>query len=417
MKSLLFSKKIFSWCLFDFANSSYSAVIASVIFPVYYATVVVGNESNRGDVWWGRAISLSMAIVALSSPFLGGIADYAKMRKKFLFVYTALCVVSTALLFFIREGMALKGFVLIVLANVGLEGGIVFYNAFLNDIVESTHQGRVSAWGFGTGYLGSIIALIMGLVFYRAGLINFTWPMVAIFFVLFSMPAFLFLPGDEKSGTGMINGARIGLRNTVALFKKIIINKEQRRFLLAYLIYEDGVNTAIVFSSIFAATTLRFQPQELVGLFLIIQATALIGAFFMARAIDYWGPKRIVMLSLALWIATVTAIYFLQTKPQFMILASIAGLGLGTIQASTRAFFAQFIPEGSESEYFGVYSLVGKSSAVVGPLLFGFISSQTNSQRPAVLSIALLFFVGLILIQMVKGGGPNVRKAPEISDP
>jgi UMF1 family MFS transporter len=417
MKSLLFSKKIFSWCLFDFANSSYSAVIAAVIFPVYYATVVVGNENNQGDAWWGRAISLSMAIVALSSPFLGGIADYAKMRKKFLLVYMVLCVVSTALLFFVREGMVLKGFLLIVLANVGLEGGIVFYNAFLNDIVESTHRGRVSAWGFGIGYLGSIVALIIGLIFIKTALINFVWPMVALFFIVFSTPAFLFLPDDKKGGAGIIDSARNGLKTTLTMFKKIMLNKEQRRFLLAYLIYEDGVNTAIVFSSIFAATTLKFQSQELVGLFLIIQATALIGAFLMARSIDCWGPKKIVMLSLVLWILTVTAIYFLQTKLQFMIIASIAGLGLGTIQAATRAFFAQFVPEGSESEYFGVYSLVGKSSAIAGPLLFGFISSLTKSQRPAVLSIALLFFTGLIIVQTVKGGGPNVHKEPEIKEP
>jgi MFS transporter, UMF1 family len=417
MKSLLFSKKIFSWCLFDFANSSYSAVIAAVIFPVYYTTIVVGNESNQGDVWWGRAISLSMAIVALSSPFLGGIADYAKMRKKFLLVYTMLCVIATASLFFIREGMVLKGFLLIVLANIGLEGGIVFYNAFLNEIVESTHQGRVSAWGFGTGYLGSIISLIIGLIFCRTGFVNFVWPMVALFFIFFSTPAFLFLPGDKNDGTSIIDGARNGFKTTLTMFKKIMSNKEQRRFLLAYLIYEDGVNTVIVFSSIFAATTLKFQQQELIGLYLIIQATALIGAFFMARAIDYWGPKKIVMLSLILWIVTVTAVYLLQTKLQFIIVASIAGLGLGTIQASTRAFFAQFIPEGSESEYFGVYSLVGKSSAVAGPLLFGFISSLTNSQRPAVLSIALLFFAGLIVVQTVKGGGPNVHKGPEIKGP
>ncbi len=410
MKSVLFSKKIFSWCLFDFANSSYSAVIAAVIFPVYYATVVVGNENNQGDVWWGRAISISMAIVALSSPFLGGIADYAKKRKKFLFVYTALCVISTALFFFIREGMALKGFIMIILANVGLEGGIVFYNAFLIDIVDSTHQGRVSAWGFGTGYLGSIIALVIGLVLIKAGYINFVWPMVALFFVFFSTPAFLFLPGDEKGGTGIIDGAHSGLKNTLTMFKKIMLNRDQKLFLFAYLIYEDGVNTAIVFSGIFAATTLGFKAQELVMLYLIIQATALIGAFFMARAIDYWGPKKIVMLSLALWIATVTAIYFLQTKMQFMIIASIAGLGLGTVQASSRAFFAQFIPDGGESEYFGVYSLVGKSSAILGPLLFGFISSLTHSQRPAVLSIAALFLAGLIVIQMVKAGGPNVQK-------
>jgi MFS transporter, UMF1 family len=415
MKSLLFSKKIFSWCLFDFANSSYSVLIASAMFPLYYTMTVVGNDQRQGDVWWGRAISLSMAIVAVSSPFLGGIADYAKMRKRLLFVYTALCVFATASLFFVREGMALKGFILIVLANVGMEGGIVFYNAFLKDIVSSSHQGRVSGWGFGTGYLGSIIALLSGLLMYRAGYVNFIWPMVAVFFTVFSVPAFLFLPADEKSGTNVVDGAQTGLRNTLEVLKKIIVNKPQRRFLIAYLIYEDGVNTAIVFSAIFAATTLLFRQEEVLLLYFIIQATALIGAFLMAKPIDYWGPKKVASISLALWILTVTAIYFTQNKMQFMIIASIAGLGLGTVQASSRAFFAQFIATGNESEYFGVYNLVGKSSAVLGPLLFGFVSSQMRSQRPAVLSIAALFLTGLIILQTVKGGGPNVRKGLEIN--
>jgi MFS transporter, UMF1 family len=416
MKSLLFSQKIFSWCLFDFANSSYSVLIVSAMFPIYYTTIVIGNEQNQGDLWWGRAISLSMAIVAISSPFLGGIADYAKMRKRLLFVYSTLCILSTALLFFVREGMALKGFILIVLANVGVEGGIVFYNAFLKDIASSSHQGRVSGWGFGTGYLGSIIALLLGFLLYNAGYVHFVWPMVAVFFALFSTPAFLFLPGDEKSGTNIVDGAQTGLRSTLVVLKKIIANKPQRRFLIAYLIYEDGVNTAITFSAIFANTTLLFSQKEVLPLYFIIQATALIGAFLMAKPIDYWGPKRVASISLALWILTVTAIYFTQTKMQFMIIASIAGLGLGTIQASSRAFFAQFIPAGNESEYFGVYNLVGKSSAVLGPLLFGFVSSQMRSQRPAVLSIAVLFFAGLIIVQTVKGGGPNVRNGLEMID-
>ncbi|HEX2967418.1 MAG TPA: MFS transporter [Syntrophorhabdaceae bacterium] len=413
MRNKFFSKKILSWCFFDFANSSYSVVIAAVIFPVYYAMTVVGNQSGSGDVWWGRAISLSMAVVAVSSPFLGGIADHAKMRKKLLFIYTMLCVIPTAMLFFVREGMAFRGFILIVLANIGMEGGIVFYNAFLKDISDNSYQGRVSAWGFGTGYLGSIIALFLGLLIYRAGYVNLVWPMVAVFFAVFSTPAFLFLPADEKSRTPILQGARTGLRTTLVVLKKIIANEPQRRFLIAYLIYEDGVNTAIVFSGIFAATTLFFKQEELVGLYLIIQATALIGAFLMAKPIDNWGPKKVAGISLVLWIVTVAAIYFTQNKTQFFVIASIAGLGLGTIQASSRAFFAQFIPPGNESEYFGVYSLVGKSSAVLGPLLFGFVSSLMRSQRPAVLSIAFLFVAGLIVMQFAKGGGPNVAQSAE----
>src|SRR5512139_1432508 len=125
------NKRVLSWCLFDFANSSYSAVIAAVIFPVYYTNIVVGNESGQGDLWWGRAISLSMALVALSSPFLGGIADLARIRKRLLFCYTLLCVCSVACLAFLQKGMALEGFLLILLANLGMEGGLVFYNSFL----------------------------------------------------------------------------------------------------------------------------------------------------------------------------------------------------------------------------------------------------------------------------------------------
>lgn len=410
------NKKIFSWCLFDFANSSYSAVISAVIFPVYYTGIVVGNESSKGDLWWGRAISLSMAFVALSSPFLGGIADYAKKRKGFLMVYTVLCIAMTASLYFLKEGMVFEGFLVIIFANIGLEGGLVFYNAFLNDIAEASHQGRVSAWGYGIGYAGSIISLLIALFILKAGHIDLVWPMVAVFFGIFSLPAFFFLPGDEKSLIRPYQAGIAGFRSTIGTFRRLLQNKEQKRFLLAYLVYEDGVNTVIVFSSIFAASTLLFRPEELIGIYLIIQATALAGAFAMARFIDYWGPKKVVMLSLMLWILTTATVYFIQTKIQFIVIASVAGLGLGTVQAATRAFYAQFIPDGSESEYFGVYSLVGKSSAIIGPLLFGFISSTFQSQRPAVLSITLLFLIGLVIVSTVKGGGPNVVRNNTIQD-
>lgn len=184
--------------------------------------------------------------------------------------------------------------------------------------------------------------------------------------------------------------------------------KDQRRFLLAYLIYEDGVNTVIVFSSIFAATTLGFKSEELIYMYLIVQITALIGVFGMARSIDYRGPKRVVSLSLALWIAITVATYFIKGKIPFMIIASVAGLGLGTIQAATRAFYTQFIPEGKESEYFGVYNLVGKSSAIMGPILFGILSSTFGNQRPAVLSVSLFFIIGYLILRNVQGGKPNV---------
>lgn len=402
------NKKIFSWCLFDFANSSYSAVIAAVVFPVYYANEIVGNGSGLGDLWWGRAIALSMAIVAVSSPFLGGIADYAKIRKKLLIFYTIICISSVASFYLIQKSMIIEGFLLIVLANIGMEGGLVFYNSFLPEIAETTHHGRVSAWGFGIGYAGSIFSLILALVLINSGFLNLTWLMVALFFGIFSIPAFLFLPQDKRNDVKIVHAAVNGLKQTLDRFKKLWLNKEQRKFLLAYFIYEDGVNTVIVFSSIFAATTLKFNSQELIGMYLIVQFTALVGAFLMAKPIDFWGPKKVVMLSLVLWTCVSLLAFFVQDKMHFLIIASIAGLGLGTVQAASRAFFTQFIPEGQESEYFGVYSLVGKSSAIMGPLVFGYISTTFESQRLAVMSVALFFLTGFVIIQRVKGGRPNI---------
>jgi UMF1 family MFS transporter len=410
MKTSLFDRKIFSWCLFDFANSSYSAVIAAVIFPVYYTTVVVGNDASLGDVWWGRSISVSMAFVALSSPFLGGISDNAGAKKRFLIAYTLLCVLATASLALVEKGMMMTGFVLIVLANVGMEGGIVFYNSFLNDIADNEHQGRVSAWGYATGYLGSIISLAVGLLLVETGHITFVWPMVAVFFAVFSLPAFIFLPPDRAGGQRLTKAARDGFATTWGVLKRMWSDRDQRRFLLAYFLYEDGVNTVIVFSSIFASTTLGFTAQQLIGLYLVVQVTALAGAFLMARPIDFWGPKKVVSLSLVLWMFVTIAAYFVYHRSLFFVVASMAGLGLGTVQAATRAFFAQFIPPGDESKYFGVYSLVGKTSAVVGPLIFGTVSSMTKSQRPAVAAISVLFITGCVILQTVRGGKANVEK-------
>lgn len=172
------------------------------------------------------------------------------------------------------------------------------------------------------------------------------------------------------------------------------------------------MNTVIVFSSIFAATTLGFRPEELIVLYIIVQATALFGAFVMAKPIDLWGPKKVVIISLLMWTSVATIAFFVQTKTQFWLLASFAGLGLGIVQAATRAFYSQFILKGKEAEYFGVYSLVGKSSAILGPLIFGQISITFRSQRPAILSVAAFFLIGLIILKSVRGGGPNIKEIP-----
>ncbi|MCX5718465.1 MAG: MFS transporter [Nitrospirae bacterium] len=244
----------------------------------------------------------------------------------------------------------------------------------------------------------------------RAGQFELTWLMVASFFALFSVPAFLFLPKDIKGKFSAVQAGVKGFTFTLKTLKEMWKRTEFRKFLIAYLIYEDGVNTVIVFSGIFAATTLGFKPQELIVLYIIVQITALLGAFIMAKPVDFWGPKKVVMLSLLMWTSVATIAFFIATKAQFWILASVAGLGLGTVQAATRAFYIQFIPEGKEAEYFGVYSLVGKSSAILGPLIFGMISTTFGSQRPAIISVAAFFLIGMIILSTVRGGEPNIKK-------
>lgn len=391
-------KKIFSWCLFDFANSSYSAVIASVIFPIYYTEKIVGDSSGLGDLWWGRAVSLSMLIVALTSPLLGGIADFSGIRKRMLFVFVSICVVCVASLSTLKEGQIIRGFMLFVLANIAMEWSVIFYNSFLPVITPTNYLGRVSSWGFGIGYLGSIVSLLIGLYLVQKGHYGLVWISVSLFFFIFSLPVFFMMPKDERK-EHFFQSAIKGMRYIIDNFKKLWMVGPVRVFLIAYFLYIDGVNTVIVFSSIYASVTVGFSANELVLLFIFVQFTAFMGSFVFARFTDIWGPRRVIELSLVLWSAVSSGAFFVDSKRDFFILASLAGVGLGTIQASSRAYFSKFIPYGKQSEYFGVYSMVGKSSSILGPFLFGVISSLTGSQRYAILIVLLFFISGLLLIR------------------
>lgn len=408
-KSTVNKKHVISWCLFDFANSSYSAVIGAVIFPVYYINLIVGNEAGLGDLWWGRAISTSMLLVSLSSPFVGGIADYAGVRKLLLGIYTTICIGAIVGFCFLSPGAIFTGFILIVIANVGMEGGMVLYNSFLPQIAPIDYQGRISGWGFSVGYVGSILSLLIALPLVKAGRFELIWLTVAAFFTIFSLPVFIFLPKDVRLDVTASQAGLMGVKKAWETIKEIWERKEPRKFLISYMIYEDGVNTVIVFSGSLAVTTFGFREMELIALFIVVQATAFLGALMLSKPTDTWGPKGVVSLSLLFWSLICISAFLIRAKSQFWILACVAGLGLGSVQAASRAFFTQFVPRNKEAEYFGVYSLIGKTSAIIGPIVFGYMSAAFGSQRPAILSVAVFFVFGLILLSRVKGGGPNVQ--------
>lgn len=392
-------RRILAWCLFDFANSAYSAVIVATVFSIYYVSHIVGNERGLGDLWWGRAISLSLLGVVLTGPLLGALADRAGFRKRFFIAFTLLCIACVALFTTLDPGMVLRGFALVALANFGFESAQIYYNAYLPDVAPPGRLGTVSGLGFGIGYLGSIIGLLVALPLVNTRQFDLLWLLVAGFFAVFSIPAFVALPADRPRPETTLNIGRI--------FRDVLANRNLRRFLLAYFVYFDGVETTIVFSGIFAVTTLGFTTPEVIKLFLAVQFSALLGALLLARPTDRWGPKRVITLTLLLWVGVSVGAYFAQTKQMFVGVAVAAGLGLGSIQAASRAFMASLIPPGKEAELFGFYALCGKSSSVLGPLVFGAVSYLLGGdQRTAVASVGLFFVVGLALLQRVRPVSP-----------
>jgi UMF1 family MFS transporter len=404
-------KTIASWCLYDFANSFY-AVLSTVVWGPFYQRRIVGNEQGLGDLWWGYVISTTMLVVALSSPMMGAIGDYAGRRKRLLVFYTVTSVAALAMFTTVQPGAVYWGFLVSVISYVGFEGALVFYNAYLPEIAPRDYQGRVSGWGFAVGYGGSLVCLALALPFVQRGIFNGVWLVVAAAYLLFSLPAFLWLPADAAPQLGVRAAAVGGLRETWRTSREILRLRETRRFLLAYFIFEDGVNTVITFAPAFAAQTMGFSFTELLVLFGLVQASALVGAFLWAKPTDRLGPKRVVMIVLVQWSLVAIAAYFVQTKMQFFVVAVLAGTGLGAIQAASRAFMSTLIPKGREGDFFGFYTLCGKTGSWLGPLVFGQVSHATGNQRLAVLSVLLFFAIGGTLVGRVKAGGPTTAPAP-----
>jgi len=405
-------RTIVAWTLYDFANSAFSAIVYATVFPAYYANTVVGNEQGLGDFWWGLAVSVSMGLVALTSPFFGGIADHAGVRKPFLVGFTLVSVAATALLATVRPGMVLWGFALAVVGIVAFEVAFVYYNSYLPRIALTEQLGRVSAAGFAVGYAGSVAAFLAAWPFAAAQAYWGCFLAAALLFGLFSIPAFVILPADSHHPMPLREAVSRGLRQTLATLREIVTRPERtplRRFLLAYLIYEDGVNTVIAFAAVFAAKTLGFSMTEIILLFMVIQITALAGSAAWAWATDSRGPKFVIAVMLVQWTAVTVLAYFVETKWHFWVIAVLAGTGLGAIQAASRTFMALLIPPGREAEFFGFYALVGKTGAILGPIVFGMVSAMLlGNQRVALVTIGLFFVVGLILLQRVPAGGPTV---------
>ena len=391
-----------AWVLYDFANSIYPAVVTTAVFPIFYVNSVVGDDRGQGTFWWGLAIALSALVVAFSSPLLGAIADRSGVRKKFFGLYVTMCLIAVALMSTLKPGMVLAGFLFFVVANIGFESANVFYNAYLPDITTPDRFGRVSGHGFAAGYLGSALGLLLVLPLAREQT-EWVWPIVVGFFLLFSIPAFRFLPRDHPGEMPIGQAAHWGMTNLKTIASEVWGIPELRKFLIAFFFYIDGVLTIIAMAGVIAVGTFGFTTEGVIVLFLIVQFSALAGALAMAKPTDTLGPKKVLTGVLLMWVAAGATAYFIESQTAFYVLAVFAGIGLGSVQSASRALMASLIPDGREAEMFGFYALCGKSSSVVGPLLFGWAAVLAGgNQRPGFLVLTGLFLIGLVLLQRVR---------------
>ncbi|MEE9904691.1 MFS transporter [Chlorobium sp.] len=412
--------KVFSWLLFDFANTSFSVMMVTFAFPLFFKNVICGGDPS-GDMLWGVGVSVSMLLVALISPVLGAASDYSGHRKRYLFFFTMLSVVATAMLGFSGPGMALTAISIFVLANIGFEGGLVFYDAWLKEIATEKSIGRVSGYGFAMGYLGSLTILLLmqpllggGIVPENAANVRLSFWATALFFALFSLPLFLVLRDRNKREGRAISAALVArsVREVGYTIRHIMSYPDLAKFLLAYFFYNDAILTIIAFSSIYAQNTLGFGTGELIIFFMLVQTTALVGSILFGFVTDRIGPKRTIVVTLSIWFGVVFTALFAETKELFFTTGMLAGMAMGSSQAASRSMMAKLTPREHVAEFFGFYDgTFGKASAIAGPLVFGFVSSQAANQKAGLLSLLFFFAAGLLLMLRVRSnsGVPEER--------
>lgn len=393
--------RIFVWTLFDFANTSFSIIVVTFVYAVYFKKTVAQNLPI-GDLYWSISTSIAMIVTALISPILGAVADHSAGKKRFLLFFTILCLTSTSLLYFVGEGMIFWGIFLFVLANIGFEAGLVFYDAFLPEITQPKNFGRVSGYGFAMGYFGSLATLAIIYPLIQKDLIQETFPITSAFFLIFSLPIFFSLKEHRKTNVRTDSFVKIGINRVWTTLTHLKNYKNLVIFLLAYFFYIEGVNTVIFFSGNYASTTLKFETSELFVFFITVQTTAIIGSILLGITADSIGQKKTIMISLVLWLITVCLAYLITDKTGFYFVGLLAGAAMGSSQSTSRSLMSKLTPPDKKTEFFGFYSFFGKSSAVVGPMVFGLVSYVTKSQRLAIISIAFFFLIGLLILTKVK---------------
>ena len=399
-------KQVFSWSLYDFANQPFTTIIVTFIYSSFFVKVIAENE-QVGTIMWANAISITALVVAILSPILGAIADNGGYRKFFLILFTSICAIFSMLLYFPQSGDEFFALTLFVIANIAFEMGTVFCNSYLPDLSEEKNCGSISGFAWGIGFFGGLIALFLAQYLFpdlNSDSIRKINILVGIWFLLFSVPTFLFVKDKarEKFRKDHIINSFASIRAT---FKSISKYKIISQFLISRIFFNDGLITIFALGGVYAVGTLNFSFNEVMQLGIVLNIAAGIGSFLFGYIEDKIGAiKAINITLLVLIISTLIAIYAPEThypKELFWLAGILIGLMVGPNQSCSRSLMSQLIPKEKINEFFGFFALTGKATSFMGPLLFGIITSIYNQQM-ALWVVVIFFVLGLYLFRRIK---------------
>jgi MFS transporter, UMF1 family len=425
-----------AWYLYDFGNSAYAAVILLAIYSAYFKGQVVGGA--EGSRLWGLALGAAMLVVAVISPILGAIADFAASKKRMLLVFSSLSWIFTGLLFFVQKGNVVLGFLFFVLAEIGYRGGQVFYNALLPDIASPSEIGQVSGRGWAIGSIGGVVCLLfilppiiltkndpaLNLLAIRGSFV-FT----AIFFAISS--SLLFLRVKEKNkGRTLPPGESylsVSIKRLVTTFKAVRHFRQFITFIVSFLIYNDGILMALDFAAIIGAVLFGMTQTQLILFMILVQVASAAGAYLFGLLGERIGFKKALLVSLVMMIAAVIWMIFNPSMAGYFVIGALAGFSLTGVQSLSRTMTGLFAPPSKTAEFFGFFAVAGKSSSFIGPTAFGLLAAgiaqsvektgmnvvqaEQFGTRAGLVLIAIFLLVGLLILLSV-----NEKRALKAAD-
>jgi len=419
-------KIVWGWCMYDWANSAYATTVLAGLLPFYFKAGIVGPEGAviggthySATSLWGFAVSAAALLAFLTAPFLGAVADFSAAKRRFLLTFAYTGSLFTILLWFCRSGDVMRTMIFFVIAQFGFVCANVFYDAFLPQIVSEDRLDRVSGRGYAYGYLGGGLqfAVALGLIagHERLGLSEATAARIGLVlagvwwagFTLFTVvhlreeQAFGTLPPRYRAWPRSLACAAVGIRRTLSTARRVARFRHLLLFLIAFMLYNDGIQTVIVMATIYGADELGLSATTLMTTLLVVQGVAMVGALLFSRISGRLGTKRTVMLTLLLWSGVVVYAYFIEGATEFFVLGGVVGLVLGGSQALSRSLYGSMIPAEASAEFFGFYTVFAKFSAIWGPLVFAVIEQWTGSARLSIVSLIVFFLTGMVLLYFV----------------